>query len=64
AVELKTVLLIIFNVDSASDVRAGTFPVLSQLIELSAGFADMESEIDKMATTFIDLIGLQSTKTT
>ncbi|CAF4572133.1 unnamed protein product, partial [Rotaria magnacalcarata] len=56
--------LIIFNVDSASDVRAGTFPALSQLIELSAGFADMESEIDKMATTFLDLIGLQSTKTT
>lgn len=33
-------------------------------MELSAGFADMESEIDKMATTFLDLIGLQSTKAT
>jgi len=33
-------------------------------MELSAGFPDMESEIDKMATTFLDLIGLQSSKTT
>ena len=33
-------------------------------MELSAGFPDMESEIDKMATIFLDLIGLQSTKTT
>ena len=33
-------------------------------MELSAGFADMESEIDKMATTFLDLIGLQSSKAT
>ncbi|CAF0848203.1 unnamed protein product, partial [Adineta ricciae] len=64
AVELKSVLLTIFNVDGASDVRAAVFPVLSQLIELSAGFLDMENEIDKMATTFLDLIGLQSSKTT
>ncbi|CAF1236923.1 unnamed protein product [Rotaria sordida] len=64
AVELKTVLLIIFNVDSASDVRAAIFPILSQLMELSAGFPDMESEIDKMATTFLDQIGLQGSKTT
>ena len=34
------------------------------MIELSAGFLDMENEIDKMATTFLDLIGLQSSKTT
>jgi len=34
AVELKSVLLIIFNVDNASDVRAGIFPVLSQVIFL------------------------------
>jgi hypothetical protein len=33
-------------------------------MELSAGFPDMETEIDKMATTFLDLIGLQSSKTT
>jgi len=33
-------------------------------MELSIGFPDMESEIDKMATTFLDLIGLQSSKTT
>jgi hypothetical protein len=33
-------------------------------MELSAGFPDMESEIDKMATTFLDLIGLQSSKAT
>ncbi len=33
-------------------------------MELSAGFPDMENEIDKMATTFLDLIGLQSSKTT
>ena len=33
-------------------------------MELSGGFADMESEIDKMATTFLDLIGLQSSKAT
>lgn len=33
-------------------------------MELTAGFPDMESEIDKMATTFLDLIGLQSSKTT
>ena len=80
AVELKTVLLTIFNVDSASDVRAAIFSVLSQvtrwsddrevlhksiqLMELSAGFPDMESEVDKMATTFLDQIGLQSSKTT
>ena len=32
AVELKSVLLTIFNVDSASDVRAAVFPVLSQVI--------------------------------
>jgi hypothetical protein len=31
AVELKSVLLTIFNVDSASDVRAAIFPVLSQV---------------------------------
>jgi hypothetical protein len=31
AVELKTVLLTIFNVDNASDVRASIFPVLSQV---------------------------------
>ena len=31
AVELKSVLLVIFNVDSASDVRAQIFPVLSQV---------------------------------
>lgn len=33
-------------------------------MEFSAGFPDMETEIDKMATTFLDLIGLQSSKTT
>jgi hypothetical protein len=33
-------------------------------MELSIGYPDMESEIDKMATTFLDLIGLQSSKTT
>jgi hypothetical protein len=33
-------------------------------MELSAGFPDMEAEIDKMATTFLDQIGLQSSKTT
>ena len=33
-------------------------------MELSAGFADMETEIDKMATTFLDQIGLQSSKAT
>jgi hypothetical protein len=33
-------------------------------MELSIAFPDMESEIDKMATTFLDLIGLQSSKTT
>lgn len=33
-------------------------------MELSAGFPDMESEVDKMATTFLDQIGLQSAKTT
>ncbi|UJR22353.1 hypothetical protein I4U23_025415 [Adineta vaga] len=64
AVELKSVLLTIFNVDNASDVRASIFPVLSQLMELSAGSTDMQSEIDKMATTFLDQIGLQSSKTT
>jgi hypothetical protein len=31
AVELKSVLLIIFNVDNASDVRAAIFPVLSHV---------------------------------
>ncbi len=31
AVELKSVLLTIFNVDNASDVRAQIFPVLSQV---------------------------------
>jgi hypothetical protein len=31
AIELKTVLLTIFNVDHASDVRAAIFPVLSQV---------------------------------
>lgn len=31
AVELKSVLLTIFNVDSASDVKAAIFPVLSQV---------------------------------
>ncbi|CAF1029633.1 unnamed protein product [Rotaria sordida] len=63
-VELKTVLLTIFNVDNASDVRAAIFPVLSQLMELSAGCSDMQNEVDKMATTFLDQIGLQSSKTT
>ncbi|CAF3220318.1 unnamed protein product [Rotaria sp. Silwood2] len=62
AVELKTVLLTIFNVDNASDVRASIFPVLSQLMELSAGSSDMQNEVDKMATTFLDQIGLQSSK--
>ena len=33
-------------------------------MEFSAGFSDMESEIDKMATTFLDQIGLQSSKIT
>lgn len=33
-------------------------------MEFSAGYPDMESEIDKMATTFLDLIGLQSSKAT
>ncbi|CAF1316968.1 unnamed protein product [Adineta steineri] len=64
AVELKSALLTIFNVDNASDIRAAVFPILSQLMELSAGFPDMESEIDKMATTFLNLIGLQSSTTT
>ncbi len=31
AIELKSVLLTIFNVDNASDVRATIFPVLSQV---------------------------------
>lgn len=31
AMELKSVLQTIFNVDHASDVRAGIFPVLSQV---------------------------------
>ena len=31
AVELKTILMTIFNVDNASDVRASIFPVLSQV---------------------------------
>lgn len=33
-------------------------------MELSAGSTDMQSEIEKMATTFLDQIGLQSSKTT
>jgi hypothetical protein len=33
-------------------------------MELSAGLADMQSEIEKMATTFLDQIGLQSSRTT
>jgi hypothetical protein len=31
AVELKSILLIIFHVDSASDVRAAIFPILTQV---------------------------------
>jgi hypothetical protein len=31
AIEFKSVLLTIFNVDNASDVRAAIFPVLSQV---------------------------------
>lgn len=31
AVELKSVLLTVFNVDNTSDVRAAVFPVLSQV---------------------------------
>jgi hypothetical protein len=31
AIELKNVLLTIFNVDNASDVRASIFPVLSHV---------------------------------
>ncbi|CAM4805641.1 unnamed protein product [Rotaria magnacalcarata] len=64
AVELKTVLLTIFNVDTASDVRAAIFPVLSQLMELSVSCPDMHNEVDKMATTFLDQIGLSSSKAT
>ncbi|CAF1189299.1 unnamed protein product, partial [Adineta ricciae] len=64
ALELKSVLLTIFAVDNASDVRASIFPVLSQLMEMSAGSTDMASEVEKMATTFLDQIGLQSSKTT
>jgi hypothetical protein len=33
-------------------------------MELSAGSSDMQNEVDKMATTFLDQIGLQSSKTT
>ena len=33
-------------------------------MELSAGSSDMQNEVDKMATTFLDLIGLQSSKAT
>jgi hypothetical protein len=44
AVELKTVLLTIFNVDNASDVKASIFPVLSQVnIEDESLFFDIIS---------------------
>jgi hypothetical protein len=33
-------------------------------MELSAGSSDMQNEVDKMATTFLDQIGLQSSKAT
>jgi hypothetical protein len=33
-------------------------------MELSAAFTDMQSEVEKMATTFLDQIGLQGSKTT
>jgi hypothetical protein len=33
-------------------------------MELSVGSSDMLNEIDKMATTFIDQIGLQGSKIT
>ncbi|CAF1392236.1 unnamed protein product [Adineta steineri] len=64
SIELKSVLLTIFNVDNASEVRASIFPILSQLMELTASYTDMQNEVDKMATTFLDQIGLQSSKTT
>ena len=33
-------------------------------MEFSAGFADMQNDVDRVATTFLDLIGLQSSKAT
>lgn len=33
-------------------------------MDCCTSYPDMESEIDKMATTFLDLIGLQSSKAT
>ena len=33
-------------------------------MELTASSAEMQSEVEKMATTFLDQIGLQSSKST
>jgi len=33
-------------------------------VELSASSSDMQNEVDKIATTFLDQIGLSSSKTT